>query len=59
MSYIFKITYGFVKKHTTQKVIEDFTDLRMAHDILFMALNELIFTHREVLKNLVIKIDFA
>jgi hypothetical protein len=48
-----------MEKDTTQKVIEHFTNLGMTHDIFLVALNELIFTDREILKHLVIKIDFA
>ena len=48
-----------MEKHTAQKVIEHFTNLWVAHDILLMALDELVFTDREILEHLVIKVDFA
>jgi len=44
MSYTFENTYWFNEKNTAQKVIEYFTNLGMAHDILFVALYKLIFT---------------
>jgi hypothetical protein len=52
-------TYWFVEEDTAQKVVEYFTNLGVAHDIFFVRLNQLVFTDREILKNLIIKVDFA
>ena len=56
---LWKNTYGFVQKNTAQEIVEHLTDLWVALHIFFMGLNKLVFTDREILKHLVIKVYFA
>ena len=36
-------TYWLVQQHTTQEVVEDFTDFWVTHDVLLLELNQLVF----------------
>ena len=56
---LLKNTYGFVQKNTAQEIVQHLTDLWVALHIFFMGLNKLVFTDREILKHLVIKVYFA
>lgn len=48
-----------MQEHTAQKVIEHLSDLWVALHILFVRLDELIFSDGEVLEDLVIKVNLA
>ena len=48
-----------MQKNTTQEIVENLTDFGVALNIFFVGFNKLVFTDREILKDLVIKVYFA
>lgn len=42
------ITYWLGSQNTAQKVIEDFSDFRVTHDIFFTGFDQLFFPNRQV-----------
>ena len=50
------ITYWLGSQNTAQKVIEDLSNLRMAHDVFFTGFNQLFFPDGQVSKHLIVKI---
>ena len=52
-------TYRFIQKHTTQKVVEDFADLLVVHDVFLVGLYQLVLAVGQIGEHLIIKVHLA
>ena len=59
VSHRLQFTYGFVEQNATEKIVEDFSDLLMSHNVLFVCFYKLIFPVGQVSEHLVIKVHLA